>query len=233
VVSPRRTFEVILARLEEGMASGELRPGDRLPAERELAQRFQVSRTSVREALRVLETLGVIGIRRGAENGAVLMREPENAFAAVLRLLVGLQHVALPEIMELRVMVEVWAARMVASQRDPGTLAQLEGLLLEMSSDTIDQHAFHDLDATFHVSIVRSAKNRLVNLIEASVDSAFRQIITDVALVAWDWGTTKPLLIQQHQAIFDAMATGDADRAANLVSAHVRYWGERVIGVSS
>src|SRR5204862_6394506 len=84
-VRGRRAFEEILLQLEEAISAGHLSAGDRLPPERELATRFQVSRTSVREALRVLETLGIVSVRRGAENGATLREEPGNALTQLLR----------------------------------------------------------------------------------------------------------------------------------------------------
>src|SRR5258708_1485513 len=87
-VVPQRTFEAIVRQLKDAITGGLLQPGDRLPPERELAERFQVSRASVREALRVLETLGIVGMRRGADNGTVLRQEPGNVFTTVLDLLV-------------------------------------------------------------------------------------------------------------------------------------------------
>ena len=64
-VATPRAFEAILGQFKEAIARGALRPGDRLPAERELAERFEASRASVREALRVLETLGIVGTSAG------------------------------------------------------------------------------------------------------------------------------------------------------------------------
>src|ERR687893_2475435 len=109
-----RAFEQILDALRAQIADGSLAAGDRLPAERDLASRYGVSRTSVREAIRVLESMGIVSVRRGADHGVVLLQEPGNAFQPVLRLLVALRHVSLDDAIEFRAMVEGGAARRLA-----------------------------------------------------------------------------------------------------------------------
>jgi GntR family transcriptional repressor for pyruvate dehydrogenase complex len=225
-VAPR-AFEHILGELEASISAGALAPGDRLPPERDLAARYAVSRTSVREAIRVLEAMGIVSVRRGADHGVVLLREPGNAFQPVLRLLVALRHVTLEDAIEFRVMVEAGAARSLATRDLDPALAEL---LDRMEEPGVRQREFHALDATFHVRLVRTAGNALLNLVEDAVDGVLRKIITDVALVAWDWDTIRPRLVEEHRAIHDALATGNGERAAALLTEHIRYWGHRVKG---
>jgi GntR family transcriptional regulator, transcriptional repressor for pyruvate dehydrogenase complex len=226
-VAPR-AFEHILGELEASISTGALEAGDRLPPERDLAARFGVSRTSVREAIRVLEAMGIVSVRRGAEHGVVLLQEPGNAFQPVLRLLVALRHVSLDDAIEFRVMVEAGAARSLAPAGDPaGALADL---LDRMEEPGIRQQEFHALDATFHVTLVRTAGNALLNLVEDAVDGLLRKIVTDLSLIAWDWEAVRPRLIAEHRAIHAAIVAGDGERAAALVTKHVRYWGHRLKG---
>jgi GntR family transcriptional repressor for pyruvate dehydrogenase complex len=222
-----RAFEEILSELEASISAGELVAGDRLPPERDLAVRHGVSRTSVREAIRVLESMGIVSVRRGAEHGVVLLEEPENAFQPVLRLLIALRHVSLDDAIEFRVMVEAGAARRLAATRDAD---ELGALLDRMEAPGVPQPEYHALDATFHVTLVRTAGNALLNLVEDAVDGLLRKVITDLALIAWDWEAIRPQLIAEHRAIHDAIATGDGELAAALVTKHVRYWGHRVKG---
>jgi len=225
-VAPR-AFEHILGELEASISAGVLEAGDRLPPERDLAARFGVSRASVREAIRVLEAMGVVSVRRGAEHGVVLLQEPGNAFQPVLRLLVALRHVSLDDAIEFRVMVEAGAARRLATLGGSDALADL---LDRMEAPGVKQQEFHALDATFHVTLVRTAGNALLNLVEDAVDGLLRKVITDLSLIAWDWEAIRPQLIAEHRAIHDAIVAGDGDRAAALVTKHVRYWGHRVKG---
>jgi GntR family transcriptional repressor for pyruvate dehydrogenase complex len=222
-----RAFEQILGELEGSITAGELAAGDRLPGERDLAARYGVSRTSVREAIRVLESMGIVSVRRGADHGVVLLQEPGNAFQPVLRLLVALRHVSLDDAIEFRVMVEGGAARALAASQEARGLG---ALLDQMEAPGVRQPEFHALDATFHVTLVRGAGNALLNLVEDAVDGLLRKVITDLALIAWDWDAVRPQLIAEHRAIHDAIATGDGELAAALVTKHVRYWGHRVKG---
>lgn len=227
-VSTPRAFEAILIQLKESIGAGRLRAGSRLPSERDLAAQFQVSRASVREALRVLEALGLVGTRRGADNGAVLLSEPGNAFTTVLDLLVALRHVPLADVVEFRVMLETNAVRRL-SLTPSADLETLRSLLDRMSDPELDQPTFHQVDASFHVALVRSAGNRLVNLVETAADSTLRALIADVALVSSDWPTVRPRLMAEHEAIYAAIAAADPGLAEERTAAHIRYWGEAVI----
>jgi GntR family transcriptional regulator, transcriptional repressor for pyruvate dehydrogenase complex len=230
-VAPR-TFELILLRLKDAIAAQLLRPGDRLPSERELSERFRVSRASVREALRVLEALGIVSVRRGADNGVVLLTEPGNAFTTVLDLLVALRHIPLADVVEFRVMVESSAAARLAERPGDGAVAALASLLDRMEQPGLAREEFHRLDATFHVTLVRSAGNRLINLIESAADSMLRTLITDVALVSADWSAVRPRLEAEHRAVHRAIAAGDARLAQQLITEHVRFWGGSVLAVA-
>jgi len=228
-VATPRAFEAVLAQFTEAIAAGTLRPGDRLPAERELAELFETSRTSVREAVRVLETLGIIGVRRGADHGAVLLSEPGNVFTTVLDLLVALRHVPLDDVVEFRVMLESSAARHLAAAADPEALAELAVLLERMEEPRLARAEFHRLDAEFHVTLMRSTGNRLVNLVESAADGTLRALITDVALVGSSWTAVRQRLIGEHRRIYETLAEGSGPAAADLVSEHIRFWGRSVI----
>src|SRR5215213_3902250 len=219
-----RAHEQILEALRGQIDDGTLGVGDRLPAERELATRFGVSRTSVREAIRVLEVMGIVSVRRGAEHGVTLRREPGNAFSTIVGLLVGLDHVSIGDIVEFRVIVESGAARALAAH---GGGDPLDPLLARMEDPTLPQAEFHVLDAAFHVALVRAAGNALLNLVEDAVDGLLRKLVLDVATLDWDWADVRPRLEREHRAIEAAIAARDEDRAAMLVSEHIRFWGDR------
>ena len=208
-----RAHEQILESLRAQIDDGSLGVGDRLPAERELAARFGVSRTSVREAIRVLEVMGIVSVRRGAEH-----------------LLVGLDHVSVRDIVEFRVIVETGAARALAAN---GGGEALGPLLDRMEDPALPQAEFHVLDAAFHVALVRAAGNALLNLVEDAVDGLLRKLVLDVATLDWDWADVRPRLEREHRAIQAAIAARDEDRAALLVSEHIRFWGSRATPPSS
>jgi GntR family transcriptional repressor for pyruvate dehydrogenase complex len=219
-----RAHEQILESLRAQIDDGSLGVGDRLPSERELAVRFGVSRTSVREAIRVLEAMGIVSVRRGAEHGVTLRREPGNAFSTIVGLLVGLDHVSVHDIIEFRVIVESGAARALAAN---GGGEALGPLLDRMEDPALPQPEFHVLDAAFHVALVRAAGNALLNLVEDAVDGLLRKLVLDVATLDWNWADVRPRLEREHRAIQAAIAAREEDRAALLVSEHIRFWGSR------
>jgi GntR family transcriptional repressor for pyruvate dehydrogenase complex len=226
-VRGRRAFEEILLQLEEAIGAGHLSAGDRLPPERELASRFQVSRTSVREALRVLETLGIVSVRRGAENGATLREEPGNALTQLLRFHLALRHIGVEDLVEFRIVVETWAAAECARRQDPAILAELGEIVDRMT--TAKQPTFNELDAAFHLELVRAAGNELAALVADGSRTAIRRTMLDAILAVRDWEPQRARLVREHRKILAAIAAGDADEAARSVDAHIRgFWARHL-----
>jgi GntR family transcriptional repressor for pyruvate dehydrogenase complex len=136
--------------------------------------------------------------------------------------------VPIGDLVEFRVMMETGAARRLSESPTDGALAALSGLLAEMAEPDLPQADFHRLDATFHVTLVRSVGNTLLNLVETAADSTLRTLITDVALVAADWSTARARIEAEHRGIYQALAAGQPDEAATLVTDHIRYWGHSI-----
>src|SRR5690349_5405863 len=107
-----RTHQLVLHWIEDRLSAGDLAVGGRLPAERALAEQLQVSRTSVREAIRILEAMGVVrsGVGSGPDAGTVVISDPAAALGSALRLHVATQHLPVADIVETRVLLESWAA---------------------------------------------------------------------------------------------------------------------------
>ena len=107
-----RTHELVLQWIEKQLSDGDLALGGRLPGERAMAEQLQVSRTSVREAVRILEAMGVVraGVGSGKDAGTVVIAEPGSALGSTLRLHVATRHLPVADIVETRVLLESWAA---------------------------------------------------------------------------------------------------------------------------
>jgi GntR family transcriptional repressor for pyruvate dehydrogenase complex len=223
-VARRRAFEEILFQLEEAISAGHLSAGDRLPSERELANQFQVSRTSVREALRVLEALGIVSVKRGAENGATLLEEPGNALPQILRFHLALEHVSMASLVEFRVAIESWAARTAAERRTEADITRVEELLEHMELEEYDEPDFLELDLAFHVELARACGNELAELVMEGCRAAIARTMLQVTLQAGDWPTIREQLRHQHREIYDAIRLGDGDRASELVADHIRHF---------
>ena len=222
-VSRERAFEEVLRQFDAAIAVGQLEPGDRLPRERDLAAQFGVSRTSVREAIRVLEALGIIEVRRGRDNGATILAEPANAFSRLLRLHIGLQHVSVDDLIEFRVATESWAAAAFARKRYAETLAELNEVVERMAS--VSQADFNEIDTAFHFLLVRGAQNQMAVLVLDGARDAISRTILDAIMSIKNWLSERDRLVAEHRAIAAAIEAGDPDRAAALVAEHIRgFW---------
>src|SRR5919107_5167056 len=219
-VAQRRAFEDVIVQVEEAIAAGRLRPGDRLPPERELAGQLQVSRASVREALRVLEAFGVIAARRGrgADAGSVVTTGGQNGLAGLLRIYSLLNRVPLRDLVDLRVAVESLTAREAALRRDGERLIELAARIERVE----DRDAFLQLDTEFHVELARASGNALAPLLmEALRETIARQMRAAFDEVE-DWEATRHRIASDHEALATAVAKGECERAAIAVEAHIR-----------
>lgn len=153
-------YQEILDRLQELIASGQLRCGDRLPPERTLAETFRVSRTSVREAIRALAERGMLESRQGdgtyvrAQDEASLRRAFEEAFAA--------QRDKLHEIFELRRVLEPGIAALAARKAGPRVLERLKVIVCDQQRLLLEGRDDTELDARFHLELARAAGNTIL-----------------------------------------------------------------------
>jgi GntR family transcriptional repressor for pyruvate dehydrogenase complex len=220
-----KNYEVVLHRVEADLAAGRLRIGGRLPGERVLAEQLGISRPSVREAVRVLEAMGVIRTATGSgpEAGAVIVAEPVSPLTAVLRLHLATNHLPMGDVVQTRILLESWSAREAAG-RDvaAGELVVAEELLDRMDADGLSPEEFHLLDAEFHVALSVLAGNVLIAAVMTSLRSAIHEYVLAAVPNLADWEATAVGLRAEHRGIVTAIRTGRPDRAAELVAAHIR-----------
>lgn len=220
-----RAFEEILGQLESALLNGQLAAGGRLPAEREFAAALGVSRTSVREALRVMEALGLVEINRG-RTGALLRPEPRNAFADILRLHVAFNHYSWESVIEVRAILEAWAFSDAASREDDRLHEQLAALLVEMEQPKLNPRAFLELDVAFHSAVVASTGNQLVAGILAGCGTLIRKGMFE-GITARAWPETAERLIADHRQLYEAVRSADPQRASELARQHIHRWDPR------
>jgi DNA-binding FadR family transcriptional regulator len=218
-----RAHEQVLAQVEEHILRGRLRSGDRLPGERALAELLGVSRPSVREALRVLEFMGIvtIGWGSGSDAGAVLSNGSSEALSNILRLHLALANYELEDVVEARTLIERAAAR-AAAQRATGTdLAELRQRLALMENPDLEVQQFNRLDTEFHVRICQASGNALLGeLMQALRDAVEREMVAAFEGLP-DWRHVAAHLREEHMTILDAIEGGDPAAAAAAVERHI------------
>ncbi|HEY7048548.1 MAG TPA: FCD domain-containing protein [Jatrophihabitantaceae bacterium] len=210
----------VLRHVEDELASGRLRVGDRLPGERALGTQLGISRASVREGIRVLEAMGVIrtAVGSGPDAGAVVVADTAAGITSALRLHLASNTLPVVDVVRTRLLLEGWAVREASRRRDDPTLDAAQALLDEMDgADAVDE--FLRLDGEFHVTLSRAAGNTVVAAIMTSLRGAIHGYV--LAAAPHDWAPTARRLRRQHRNVLAAVRAGDGDRAAQLVERHI------------
>jgi GntR family transcriptional repressor for pyruvate dehydrogenase complex len=225
-----RTHQLVLTWIEQQLSDGALTVGGRLPAERMLAGQLGVSRTSVREAIRFLEAMGVVraGVGSGPEAGTVVISDPTAALGAALRLHVATQHLPVSDIVETRVLLESWAA--TRARADAPELEQAAALLDEMDAvgrGSQEADDFLALDVRFHLALADAAGNAVVSAMMGSLREAIQGYAGKLTANLSDWDATASRLQAEHRGILAAIRTGVGARGARLVADHIEgYYRE-------
>ena len=128
-VQPVRAYQRIVEQVEDALVRGDLRPGQRLPSERELVSQFEVSRSTVREALRVLESNGVVRSRPGDPNGPEVLPFSSGALRKQMVRLARVDEVSLSELVSFRMILDGSATMLAAQLRTPEQLAEMESAI--------------------------------------------------------------------------------------------------------
>lgn len=244
-----RTHEAVLARIEADLAAGRWAIGERLPAERAFADELGVSRPSVREAIRVLEAMGIVrtAVGSGPDAGASVINRPAAGLGSAMRLHLAAGTLPVRDVVELRVLLETWAVGRVGSRvseeagrrevspveaedgrddertsSDPGlSLSEVTALLDQMDDETLTPQVFQDLDSTFHVALAGLSGNVLVEAVMLGLRGAIESYVLAAAATVDDWPATAARLRHEHRAILAAIEAGDAAAAQAAVSRHI------------
>jgi len=218
-----RTHEQVVAEIESRLIAGSLKAGDRLPPERQFAEALGVSRGAVREALRILEAIGVVeaGTGSGPSSGSTIVKDSISGMAMVLRIHLQLASFTRDDVLEVRLLIERLAARQAAESATSEDITELRSLVDQMRG-VHTTASYNDLDAAFHVRIVQSSGNGLAAVLMAALREALRQAMVKAFESLDDPVATMQVLTEEHAAIVEAIAAGDGNLAADLVNTHIQ-----------
>lgn len=228
----RRAFEDIIVQVENAIYEGHLTVGDRLPPERDLAEIFQVSRASVREALRVLEAFGVLTARRGtgADSGSIVSAQNESPLSGLLRLYASLLQMPLADLLDVREALEMLTARKAAERAGEDDLEHLRAIIDGMRNCR-EPDEFLTLDTEFHVSLARASGNSVAPLIMGALrDAIARQMLLAFRALeeSGNWVSERAWLVREHAYLMETIEARDPDGAAQAFGQHVHDFYHRV-----
>lgn len=223
-----RAWRVVLEKIETDLLDGRLEPGDRLPPERELAAMLGVGRSSVREALRVLEVMGLIrtGTGSGPTSGAIIIATPRGGMSTLLRLQVAAQGFPLDDVVQTRLVLE--SAVVDALAADPSRSTVDAHVVLDaMDAEDLTTAEFLSLDAQLHLALAEASGNAVIAAMMGGLRTAIESYVQAGAAGLPDWRATAGRLRREHRAIVEAVDTGDAALARTLIHAHITdYYAE-------
>jgi len=213
--------EQVRLAILEGITSGRLRPGDRLPSELEQAQGFKVSRGVVREALRSLAELGLITTIQGRGGGSFVNHLDHGPVQDHLReamgLLLDFDEINLAELVDARRALEGTAARLGAARRGDTELAAMAEAIERSRNDLLPPDAWLELDIRFHRAVVASAHNRVLSLPFAALHGIVQPRLNQLIMPLLD----RQRVVSQHDAIRAAISAGEPAAAEQAVDRHV------------
>jgi GntR family transcriptional repressor for pyruvate dehydrogenase complex len=214
---PQKAAMLVAQRIVRDIAQGGLKPGDLLPPERSMLDKYQTGRGTLREALRLLEFQGAIALKPGPGGGPVLLDPDASHLASTVVLLMQLKEAPFRTIVEVRSALEPMISRLAATRMDSTAVADLQSTIDQMRDNLDDQSIFLEANKRFHDVIAWSSGNALFGYI---IDSLLG--IMDGTVIGIDYPSPRrSAILKAHENIFEAIAAKDADAAEQRMNKHI------------
>jgi DNA-binding FadR family transcriptional regulator len=228
-VSVGRVSQVIVEQIRMLMHEGKLNPGDRLPSERELCNRFGVSRVTVREALRVLEAGGLVDIRVGAHGGAFVTTPSNARLGEGLADLLRLSQLTAAQVTEARMVFELGIVPMIVERATDDDIAALREICARQKAALKDDTYSMTLSTEFHTRVAACTHNPAIEMLVESFHGPMLMSLREAKIRA-------PLMgrkgVTEHTKFVDAVALGDISAATEIMRTHLQRTADRVTQTS-
>ncbi|MBK0866765.1 FadR family transcriptional regulator [Saccharopolyspora sp. HNM0986] len=214
---------IIAREIVRDIAKRELPSGSTLESESAMLGRYQVARASLREALRVLETHGLVRMKPGPGGGPVVADVDSREFGRMCTLFFQVMGIRFSELVEARLIVEPLVARLAAERRDPEDNEQLRTIVQE-GFDAEDSAEWLRASSAFHAKVLSMSGNGLLNIFARALKDIFTERVSGVLFVSRRRAEVKKV----HGQIADAIVDGDGDRAEELMREHMSEYAKMV-----
>jgi GntR family transcriptional repressor for pyruvate dehydrogenase complex len=216
-IKPKKISDQVFDQLRELIFRGDLKPGEQIMPERELAEALNVSRTSVRDAIRKLVVMGLLEQQQGQ---GTFVRDPESSPLAIA---MESQNASLIDLLEVRMGMECNAAALAAKRADEKDIQFLEKSLIQMRHDIQGGRLGNEADVSFHMAITYATKNPLqVYLMKNFFDFLFIGIKENLKHLYED-KNNMDIILSQHQYIADAIKSKNPDAATDAMKTHITF----------
>jgi len=207
-----RFSEKIALDIQGRIFKDALKRGDRLPTELDLAGEFQVSRTVIREAMRILESLGLVTIKKGSQGGIFVNDGYHMPLSKSLKGQIDSGRISVDNIIKVRLLLEPFVAAEAALNADKKDIKELEELLIE-SAEHLDDPVFMQANrGKFHIRLARASGNPVLEMFMSSLIELLREYFFDFKDVAFERNA-----IQSHRQILHAVRQRDTNEARKVM----------------
>lgn len=213
-----KAHDVLAAHLRERILQGDIQEGETLPSERELVEQTGLSRNAVREALRTLSGEGLIQTRHGRFGGSVVTLPGQDTIASTVQRFVQGRKIPLKRLLETRILLEPYLARLAATRRTDVQADQLESLHAELVGNVEDFKAFSLSNIRWHNAIAHASDNELLEAFHFSLSSYLH---TATMEEGYDAMETRQAIIKIHGCVTDAIIQKNPDEAERSMRAHM------------
>lgn len=224
-IKPKKVSSQIADQIRESILAGDFAPGDKLPPERELATMFGVSRPSVREALNIVASAGLVMSYQGG--GTVVLSLVDNSDGNSLSELIRDEQARALEVIEVRKCMESWTSYFAAQRALPEDLRRMDEILAAMQSNIDGLKPSEDLDANLHIVIARSTHNIVWLHLMQSIFDAMKEFQRGVWRAVYMTEDDHRTLFAHHCAIVTAIRSRDAEAAREAMMRHLTFAEQR------
>ncbi|MGD1816335.1 MAG: FadR/GntR family transcriptional regulator [Pleomorphochaeta sp.] len=213
--------KIVLEKIKQALINKEIKPGDYLPSEAELAKGFGVGKSSIREAIKMLEAMGVVEIKRG--QGTMICDHPTNSDVDSLLFQFLIQKSGTEEIVELRAMFEIAYTIMAMQKASEEDLKEIEKTIIDFEEKiNNNEQSFQD-DLIFHYKILYSSHNPYVIKIGESILQLFQTSIKKSVTLTPQWA------LDDHKKIFEAMKNKDEKGIRDSINESLMRWKANLV----
>ncbi|MFD4972443.1 FadR/GntR family transcriptional regulator [Streptomyces sp. NPDC058424] len=223
-----KASDVLAGELRERILTGEFTEGVALPPERELVVQTQMSRATVREALRILEVQGLVRIKTGRAGGAFVQRPGKDSVASSVSLLIRGRQIRLSSLLETREAIEPYCARLAAVHRTADDLAALEAANEAIADENGTLAAFLQANVDWHVAVATASHNELLT---GFMTALSRAIYTATENERFVDAEVRRTAVRAHRSITNAIRAQDPDAAVRRMTRHVHSYAKAVLHV--
>jgi GntR family transcriptional repressor for pyruvate dehydrogenase complex len=219
-VKTDRISQIIIEQIRTAILEGKLKPGDRLPPERILVEKFQAGKFSVREALRTLEMLGFLEVKKGPGGGAIVTKVGVEPVKYSLSNFLQFQNVRVQNLSEMRMLLEPGTAEIVARRRKKNDLSNIRRNLEKAQKLADSGKSLREINVDFHRLLVRSSYNPVLILTLDYVLDLQKQ--TNILLRPDKLAKFSANNLRVHWELFEAIRESDPMKAKNLMTSHLK-----------